>query len=150
MYLWERHWYFRWKVFGKGNWIWYLPGSFNYKQTYYVLYSRVTNVPIKIFYLNSHLLPVKEVVAFPLIPSFFHSPLRSEFSLTFICIYQVSSEMNEPLNCTIGCVQQHETGLRVVDEHRKIGLSVSKPLWLKWRLYHMSKRVHLMDVVSGL
>lgn len=66
-------------MFGKGNWIWYLPGSFNYKQIYYVLYSRVINVPVKIFYLNSHLLPVKEVVAFPFIPSFFHSPLRSEF-----------------------------------------------------------------------
>ena len=38
----------------------------------------------------------------------------------------MSSETNESLNCTIGCVQQHKTGLRVVNEHRKIGLSVAK------------------------
>ena len=107
-----------------------------------ILYSKVINVPRKVFYLNSHLPPATELLDFPFLPSFFHSPLRKViFSLTFTWTYQVSFE-NESVNFTMRCVRQHERRLRVVNEHRKMGLSVSKPLWLKWRLYRMSKRVY--------
>lgn len=52
-----------------------------------ILYSKVINVPTKVFYLNSHLPPATELLDFPFLPSFFHSPLR-----TFTCTYQVSFE----------------------------------------------------------
>lgn len=108
-----------------------------------ILYSKVINVPTKVFYLNSHLPPATELLDFPFLPSFFHSPLRKVIFFFDFHNAHIKCRLRMHLvNFTMRCVRQHERRLRALSEQREMGLSVSKPLWLKWRLYRMSKRVY--------
>lgn len=110
------------------------------------LFSKVINVLRKAFYLNSHQFPAKEVLDFSLfLPLFFHSSLEKLFCL-FVCFLPLHAFIYYLLrwyhvNCTIRYVRQHEVlRLRTVGEYNKSGLSISKLLWLKWKLYGMSKK----------
>ena len=53
------------------------------------------------------------------------------------------------VNCTIRYVWKHERTLRVVGEHSKVGLSVSKPSWPTWRLSPTSEGIQLNGNVSN-